>query len=164
MAKAIDPELRAERLKERIYITFSALAVTLALVADGHAGAGRTAITLTVAVVATLLAVFVADVVSHITVHAALPTSDEWRHMAAVSLGAVAVIVPPLILIGAAGIGLLELQTALYITVGVLVATLVVIGYLAVRRLTISIGGRLLVLLGEFVLGLLVVLLESVAH
>lgn len=164
MASPIDAEQRAERLKERIYITFSALAVTLALIADGHATAGATAITLTVAVVATLLAVFVADVVSHITVHQALPDAVEWRHMASVSVGSVGVLVPPLLLIGAAGIGLLELLTALRIVVVVLVATLIVIGYLAVRRLKLPIGARLLVLLAEFVVGVIVIVLESLAH
>ena len=79
----VDPELnreRAERLKERVYITFTALAVVLAL--QSHAeSAARATVTLLIAVVGTLLAVFVADIVSHLAVHAALPTSRELRHM-----------------------------------------------------------------------------------
>ncbi|MBW4043000.1 MAG: hypothetical protein HIU86_12915 [Acidobacteria bacterium] len=167
MAAATEEQLeqRGEQLKERVYITFTALAVVLALRADvHHETVGSAAGTLTVAVIGTLLAVFVADVVAHITVHQALPTRAELRHMVAVVLGAGETLVLPLLIIGLAASGLLSLEVALTISMVILVVTLVAVGYLAVRRLRLPILQRLLVLLAEFALGLLVIALELLAH
>src|SRR5690349_4688826 len=94
---SVPPEHRAEVLKERIYITFPALAVVLAL--SSHAEdlhAGGAARTLLIAVVGTLLAVFVADLVAHITVHASLPDRAELGHMVSVSTRALGVVVAPM--------------------------------------------------------------------
>lgn len=158
-------EQRAEQLKERVYITFTALAVVLALRADVERETiGYAATTLTVAVVGTLLAVFVADVVAHITIHQALPTRAELVHMVVVVLGAAETLVLPLLIFGLAAVGLLSFATALTASTVVLVVTLVAVGYLAVRRLKLPLLQRLLVLLAEFVLGLLVVGLELLAH
>lgn len=161
----VDADRRAEHLKERIYITFSALAVTLALLADvEHLEPGGTAVGLVVAVLGTLLAVFVADFVSHVVAHAALPDREELRHMVAVSAGSLGVLVLPLLLLALAALRVLPLAAALGASVTVLVATLVVVGFLAVRRLRLPLGQRLLVLLAESGLGLAVVGLEVLAH
>jgi purine-cytosine permease-like protein len=107
---------RAEALKERVYVTFTGLAVVLTL--ESHSEtltAGEAASTLTITVIGTLLAVFVADLVSHVAVHAKTPTRPELRHMARVSFGAFGAIVFPLIFM-----------------------TLVLVGYLAVRRVSTS--------------------------
>ena len=85
---ASTPEQRAEVLKERIYVTFTSLAVVMAL--SSHADEltpGSAAVTLLIAVVGTLLAVFVADLVAHIAVHTALPDRAELAHMISVSTG-----------------------------------------------------------------------------
>lgn len=162
---AVDLEQRAEQLKERIYVTFGALAVTLALLRDAsHASAGSTAATLVVAVLGTLLAVFLADVIAHITVHAALPDGTEFRHMLRVSLGSLGVLVVPLVLVALSAIGVVPIEGALRAISFVLVGTLVLVGYLAVRRLKLPPLQRLLILVAEFALGVLVLLLESVAH
>lgn len=162
---AAEGERRAEQLKERVYITFTALAVVLALRADvDHVTVGNAVVTLTVAVVGTLLAVFVADVVAHITVHQALPTRPELVHMVVVVLGAAETLVLPLLIFGLAAVDLFSFATALTASTIVLVVTLVAVGYLAVRRLKLPLIQRLLVLLAEFVLGLVVVGLELLAH
>jgi hypothetical protein len=116
-----------------------------------------------IAVGGTLLAVFVADVVSHIAVHAALPTSPELRHMVRVSFGAVGAVVLPFVFLAAAAGGW-ELEKALRASSIALVASLVVIAYVAVRRVQLPLWQRLLVLLAEFALGLLVLALELLAH
>lgn len=158
-------EQRAEQLKERVYITFTALAVVLALRADvQHETVGGAAGTLVVAVIGTLLAVFVADYVSHITVHEALPTRPELLHMVVVVLGAAETLVIPLLVIGLAALHVLTLEVALTTCTVILIVTLVAVSYLAVRRLKLPILQRLLVLLAEFVLGLVVVGLELLAH
>jgi hypothetical protein len=155
-------EARAEALKERVYITFTALAVVLAM--REHVESAETAlITLLIAVVGTLLAVFVADVVSHIAVHAVLPTRPELQHMLRISLGAIGAVVLPFVFLTLAVRGW-RLEAALRASSIALLAALVAIGYAAVRRLRLPLWQRLLVLLAEFVLGLLVLGLELLAH
>lgn len=154
---------RADILKERIYITFTALAVVLALRA--HAvSAGEAALSLTVVVFGTILAVLVADVVSHIAVHESLPVRAELRHMVRVSLGALAALVLPAVFIGLAVTDVWEIEPALRAASIALVAALAAIGYLAVRRVRLPAWQRLIVLLAEVVLGLLVIGLELLAH
>jgi hypothetical protein len=159
------PQQRAEVLKERIYITFTSLAVVLAL--RSHADeltAGGAAVTLLIAVTGTLLAVFVADLVAHIAVHTTLPDRAEFAHMASVSTRALGVIVAPMIMIGLAGLGVWKIGQALQVATIVLIVSLVAIGYLAVRRIRLPLRQRLFVLFAEFALGVVVVLLELLAH
>lgn len=159
------PGARAERLKERVYVTFTVLAVVLTL--RTHASelsAGEAALTLLVTVVATLLAVFVADFVSHLAVHAALPTAGQLRHMLSVSVGSLGVIGVPMLLLLASGLGLLRMETALTAITVTLIVTLAVVGYLAVRRVKLPLLIKLLVLAVVVALGFAVVGLELFAH
>ncbi|MGA1835826.1 hypothetical protein VD659_02735 [Herbiconiux sp. 11R-BC] len=156
---------RAERLKERVYVTFTSLAVVLALSAhpeDTTAGAAVT--TLLVVVLGTLLAVFVADVISHIAVHAALPTGAEFRQMVGVTAGAIGVVVLPLVFLGLSALGVWSLAAGLRASSIALIAGLVVIGYLAARRVNLPGWQRAIVLLAEAVLALAVIGLELLAH
>lgn len=160
-----DLEQRAAQLKERVYVTFSALVVTLALGADVEGlTVGAIATTLTVSVLGTLIAVTLADFVAHITVHSAIPDRGEALHIVRVAVGAAGVLVIPLLIIGIAALGLISAVVALRATSFVLAATLVAVGYLAVRRLRLPIGQRILVLLAEFGLGLVVIGLELLGH
>ena len=159
------PEQRAEVLKERIYITFTSLAVVLAMGAHAdELSAGSAVRTLLIAVVGTLLAVFVADLVAHIAVHATMPDRAELRHMVSVSTRALGVVALPLIFLGLAAIGRWQVTTALRASIIALTISLVGIGYLAVRRVRLPLHQRLIVLYAEFGLGVLVVLLELLAH
>jgi hypothetical protein len=80
-----DRQDMADRLKERIYVTFTALAVLLLLRSHGETGAVEALVTLVVAVLATLLAVFIADILAHTTVHERLPSTTEVRHVLSVT-------------------------------------------------------------------------------
>ena len=156
---------RAESLKERVYISFTSLAVVLAL--RSHADEttpGAAAATLSIVVVGSLLGIFVADLLSHLTVHAKLPSSHELNHMIAVSTGALSVLVTPLLLLAAAGLGLWSTAVALQWAVVVLVVTLLVIGYLAIRRLELPVHHKAIIVFAEVVLSLLVIGLELLAH
>lgn len=155
--------MRAARLKERVYITFTALAVVLAL-RSHHATAEHAGYTLLIAAAGTLLAVFVADVVSHIAVHAVLPTRTELRGMLHVIRGGFGALVVPFVLIGLAAAGAWPIDRALRVSTTVLLVSLIVIGYLAVRRVRLPIQQKLIVLFAEFVLGAAVVGLELLAH
>ena len=159
------PGERAEHLKERIYVTFTSLAVVLALGAHPEdTTAGRAATTLAVTVVATALAVFLADVVSHVVVHEALPAPREAAGMASVSIGALGVLVLPLLFLLLAGTGRWQLDTSLHASAVALVTSLVAVGWIAVRRVRLPLRSKVLVLLGEAGLGVAVVGLELLAH
>ena len=156
---------RAASLKERVYIIFTTLAVVLAL--RSHADETTPAAaagTLSVVVIGSLLGILVADFLSHLAVHSSLPTHEELRHMVAASAGALSVLVTPLLLLLAAALGLWSTAVALGWAVVVLVVTLMVVGYLAIRRLEIPIHHKAAIMLAEVVLSLLVIGLELAAH
>ncbi|NQX28101.1 hypothetical protein HQQ81_12185 [Microbacteriaceae bacterium VKM Ac-2854] len=121
-------------------------------------------LTLGIAVVGTLLAVFVADLISHLVVHQSLPNRGELRHMIAVGVGAGTVLIAPVLLLLAAGAGWWTTADALAGAIVALVLSLVLVGYLAIRRLSIPLLHKAAVLIAEVVLSLLVIALELVAH
>lgn len=155
-------EHRAAALKERVYVTFAALAVTLAVRAHGDSASDALR-TLVISVAGTVLAVFLADVVAHIVVAEAFPSRVEAAAMARVSLGASTVLGIPIIALLLATADVLSVETALDTSSGMLVLSLVAIGFLAVRRLRLSGFQRLVVLFSEFLIGALVVALQVLA-
>lgn len=158
-------EERAERLKERIYVTFTALAVVLAL--RSHADevtAGAAALTLVITVVGTLLAVLIADFVSHLVVHARMPSPGEAAQMLRVCVGAFAAVVLPLVFVMLAGVGVWRIEVALQAATIALLVALGVVAFLAVRRVQIPGWQKVLVLVAEVLLGAAVVGLELLAH
>lgn len=165
-APAPDPDeldRRAERLKERVYVTFAALAVVLAM--RGHVdSAGVAARTLAITVGGTLLAVLVADLVSHVVVHQELPDRAELRHFLRVTRSGLGPAIVPLILLGVAAAGRWSVDSALRASSAALLATLVVIGWWAARRLKLTVVQRVVVLGAELALGAAVVGLELAAH
>jgi hypothetical protein len=164
-ASVIDTDKSVQQLKERIYITFTALAVVLALQSHAHElTAGTAATTLLIAVAGTLLAVFVADFISHTVVHAAVPNRAELGQMLRVIAGAAIVVVIPLVLFGLAALEVMTVETAVRVSSFVLVATLGVVGYLAVRRVKLAFWLKVVLLCVEALLGLAVVALELLAH
>jgi len=156
---------RAASLKERVYISFTSLAVVLAL--RSHADEttpAAAAATLSIVVVGSLLGIFVADLLSHLTVHAQLPSGQELHHMITVSTEALSVLVTPLLLLAAAGLGLWSTAVALQWAVIVLVVTLLIVGYLAIRRLELPFRHKAVIVFAEVVLSLVVIGLELLAH
>ena len=105
-------EERAEHLKERIYVT--SLAVVLALRSHVEEVTARTAaVTLLITVVGILLAVLTADFMSHLVVHARLPSPGEAAHMVRVCAGAFGAVVLPLVFVVLAGAGVWRIEAAL---------------------------------------------------
>ena len=115
-------------------------------------------------VIGSLLGIFVADLLSHLTVHSKLPTGEELHHMITVSAGGLGVLVTPLLLLTAAGLGLWSTAVALGWAVAVLVVSLGIVGFLAIRRLEIPLRHKAAIMFAEVVLSLLVIGLELVAH
>lgn len=158
-------EERADALKERVYATFTGLAIVLVQHSNvAHLDAARATLTLLVGIVAITAAGFVADVIAHLAVHEAFPDRAETGRMVRVSGTALASAALPLLLLALAWAGVMELEPALRISSIVYLATLGVIGYAAVRRTRIA-WWKQLVALGILVaLGAGVVLLQQLAH
>ncbi|WP_401000055.1 hypothetical protein [Agromyces sp. GXQ0307] len=156
---------RAEALKERVYATFTGLAIVLVQLENvDHVGPIRAAITLLVGIVAITLAGFVADVVAHLAVHGAFPRGAELRRMLRISGTALASALGPLVILALAGFGLIALEPALVGAAVLYLVTLGIIGYVAVRRTHVA-WWKQLVALGLLVLlGLAVVVLQQLAH
>jgi hypothetical protein len=154
---------RAEALKERIYLTFAALAVVLALDVHDTTDAGVALRTLLVTVIGTLLAVLVADVLSHMVVHERGMTQREWRAALRSSFGAVGAVGLPFVFLLVALFGWWETTTALTASSIALIAALVVIGYAAVRSIPMTWWQRLIALGAEAAIGLAVVGLQLLA-
>lgn len=123
---------RSEALKERIYITSTALAVTIAYERDAHPTTRGAALTLLATVLGTLLAVFVADVVAHMVKDNALPTRKQLAHLGYVSLGSSGVVLVPLAILGISAAGWIGVATALRAIATALALTLIAVTLLAV--------------------------------
>ncbi|KZE90605.1 hypothetical protein [Microbacterium sp. TNHR37B] len=167
-ADAGESESRAHRasvLKERIYVSFTTLAVVIALRAhDDHPSASVALGTLAVTVIATVVAVYVADVLSHMVVHEGLPHSAEHRRIVTSTLGAATVSLPPLISLALAALGLYSAAAGLVAAMVLTIATLAAVGVLAVRKLALPRGQRIAILVGEVALATVVIALELLAH
>lgn len=158
-------EQRATSLKERIYVTFSSLAIVLVLSTSAdETTAASAALTLTISVLGTILAVFAADILSFLTVNAHIPSAAEFRQMIDVSIGSIGVVVMPLGFLLFAALGAWSTASALQAAIFVLLATLVVVGYLAVRRIALPLWQKAIVLLGEVVLGGVVITVQLLSH
>ena len=164
-ADAVTRTHRAAALKERIYVAFTTLAVVLALRTheEPPTSAGALGV-LTIAVAATVCAVYVADLLSHMVVHAHLPAAAEHRRIVADTLGAGAVALPSVACLALAAGGVVSTSTGLLAAMVVTVVTLAAVGLLAVRRLAVPRRLRVVILLAEALLGVVVLALGLLAH
>ena len=133
------PRQRSEALKERVYITSTALAVTVAYgQTAGNPTVAGAAVTLCATVLGTLLSVFVADVVTHLVRENVLPSGAELAHLGYVSLGSSTVLVVPMSILWISAAGVIAPATALRAISAALAATLVVVTAVAVRDLDMT--------------------------
>lgn len=166
--RTITPEERedlAERLRERVYVTFATLAVTLTLMAHAHGlGAGTAAASLTITAVGTVAAAWLAELISQLAAHGGFPDRHHLAAMTRTSAGALVTLVFPLLALAIAGLGWWEVTTALRVGVGVLIATLVLIAWLGIRRTKLPWPARILALGVLAALAVGVVGLKLLAH
>ena len=156
---------QAEALKERVYATFTGLAIVLVQHANvEHVSATRATLTLLVGIIAITAAGFVAGVVAYLAYHSAFPDRDELGRMLRVSGSAIASAAVPLVVLALAAFGVLELEPALLTASILYLAALGLVGYVAVRR-TKAAWWKQLVALGILVaLGVSVIVLQQLAH
>lgn len=160
-----DKEGFAERLRERVYVTFAALAVILTLQAHAHGlSAGSAAASLTITAVGTVAAAWLAEFIAHLAAHGGLPDRAKLRAMTGTSWGALLTIVVPLLALAGAGGGWWEVATALRVGVVALIVSLVLIAWLGIRRTKLPWPARLLALGVLAALAIGVVALKLLAH
>lgn len=158
-------EQRAELLKERIYISFTSLAVLLAMSSHSHTLEPSEALTtLLITNAGTLLAVFLADVIAGIAIQERLPTSAELKHKMRVSFGAIGAVIAPIIFLAVSVFGGWSLQVGLRAAAIALVVGLVVVTRIAIKRVKLPAWMKLLVLSAAAILGVAVIALELLAH
>lgn len=152
-------------LKERIYVTFIGLAVLLALSShEGEPDALGAVTSLVIAAVGAGLAGLISEIVAHLAVKGNLPDGPETRFLVRVSAGALATVILPVGILLAAVFHLIDAQLALTISVWVMAITLGAIGYIAVFRATLRWYTKLAVFGGLLMFGLVVVLVQLLAH
>lgn len=158
---------RASALKERIYATFTGLAVVAVITSDlVDTEPLQAFLTLAIGIVGIAAAGFVAEVIAHQVTHAAAPSRADLRTMARISLGALASASFPLLALGAACLGWLSLETATAIATVVYVVTLAAVAVLAVARTPLPAARRLwaLLVMLAFVAVVVLVLFVSKLH
>ena len=156
---------RSEALKERIYVTSTALAVTIAYERGvDHATVKGAALTLLLTVLGTIMAVFVADLITHMMRDSTLPSGRQLAHLGYVSFGSSGVLVVPMGILGISAAGVIEVDTALRAISATLAVTLVVVTLLAVRRLQVGPGRKALALAATAALGLGALVVELAVH
>lgn len=156
---------RAEALKERVYATFTGLAIVL--VQHGnveHLDASHATYALLIGIVGITVAGFAADMIAHMSVHAAFPTGAELGRMLRIAGSALASAFVPVVLLVLAWTDVLELEAALRAASIVYLATLAVIGYFAVRRTRLGWWQQVAALAILVALGGLVIVLQQLAH
>ncbi|MEI5582898.1 MULTISPECIES: hypothetical protein [unclassified Agromyces] len=155
----------AEALKERVYASFTGLAIVLVQLENvEHVDALRATVTLLVGVVAITAAGFVAGVVAHVAVRGGFPDREEVGRMLRVSGSAIASAAGPLVILALAASGIVDLEIALRTASILYLVTLVLIGLVAVRRTHAEWWKQLVALGALLALGLAVVALQQLAH
>jgi len=131
-------DIRTRSLKERIYATFTGLAILAAVVAGGHAAAWDAFLTVLVGVFGISLAGFVAEAVAYQVGHKKLPDRAELGVMGKIALTALGSASVPLIVLALSGFGLLDVDLALRLGMALYAVTLVGIFLVAAHRSGLS--------------------------
>ncbi|MET0589927.1 MAG: hypothetical protein ABWZ77_02010 [Naasia sp.] len=156
---------RTRALKERIYASFTGLAVVTVLATNNEGTSPSNAFfTLAASILGISVAGFVAEVLSHQISHEGLPSARETRTMLRIAAGALGSASIPLIVLALSWAGWIELELALQIGVGIYLAVLATITLVASRRTRLPFRQQLLSLLFLVGLGVVVVGILAVAH
>lgn len=159
-----DEDAFVKYFKERVYATFTGLAIVLVVSASEHAEPDHAFLALMLGVLGITAAGFVSDIVSHLAVHRDFPNRGEFAVLARIAGGALGTLVTPGLLLLLAWLDVMDLEASLRVATIVYIVTLVVVGWLAVRRARLSWWQKLVGLGILLALGLLVVGLQTLAH
>lgn len=159
-----DADAFVKYFKERVYATFTGLAIVLVVSASDHPEADHAFFALVLGVVGITAAGFVSDVVSHLAVHQEFPSGAEFAVLGRIAAGALGTLLVPAILLGLAWMERMPLDASLRAAAIVYIVTLGVIGWMAVGRARLTWLQKLLALAILVALGLGVIGLQTLAH
>ncbi len=129
-----DTDIRTRSLKERIYATFTGLAILSAVMVTGHATAWEVFFTVLIGVFGISAAGFLAEIVAHQVSYKRMPQAAEVTVMARIALSALGSASAPLIVLAASGLGLFDVDIALRLGMALYAAVLVAIFLVASHR------------------------------
>ncbi|WP_382304608.1 hypothetical protein [Herbiconiux sp. UC225_62] len=160
-----DAEEVRPRIRERVYITFTGLAVLLAFGAHaGETDAWTIASALLIGVLGAVLAGFFADVIAELAVGGKAPRARAMIGYIGVSTSALTTAVVPLAFLAAAGIGWIDVTTGLVFAIGTMALGLAVIAFAAVARAELPWWAKLAVFVGELLFAAVVIVVKLLAH
>lgn len=159
-----DETMIAAYFKERVYATFTGLAIVLVAVSSEHPEADHAFLALVLGVLGITAAGFASEVISHLAVHREFPTGREFALAVRIAGGAMGTVLVPGVILALAWLDIIGLDGALRACVIVFIVTLAVIGWFAVRRSKLPWWQQLVALAIVLALGLLVILLQTIAH
>lgn len=158
-------EERGRALKEQVYASFTGLAIVTVFALDpAHTTALDAMFTLLAGITGITIAGFVAEILSHLVTHRALPTRAEVRTMMRIAGTAIASASIALVTLCAAWLGLFSLGIALQVSVGIYLLTLGVIALAGAYRTGLPWRHQLVAFGGLVGLGAIVVAVLVLAH
>lgn len=160
------PEDVAALLRERIYGDIACLSTLLVLTGALHEveGAWSAVLDVVVATGGLFAASALAEFVAHLGLHGHPPKGRELVLLFRTSGQILEAAVVPVLLLVLAGIGVLSLHTALWAGVWVLIVVMGLFALLAARRTELRWWGQLLLVAVLIGLGVLVVVVKTLAH
>jgi hypothetical protein len=168
LREAFDLRDSAERtmaLKERIYASFTGLAIVAALALNDHHGSIVDAVLgLAAGIVGITAAGFMAEVIAHQVAEGHFPAPLALLRMGRIALGAIASASLPFVLLAAAALDLLPYDTSLHLAIASYFASLILVVILAARRTGLSWTKQLLSALTLVIGGVVVVIVLVIAH
>lgn len=157
------PERTAQDLRERLYASFTGLAIVIVVHSGTHVDAVHAFWALALGVLGITIAGTVSEMIAHLLVERTVVGHGELRALLRSAGGALSTVLIPLGVLWAAWLGWLEVDTALRIVAWVYTVILMAVGWLAVRRSTMSWPKRILVLAVLTSFGLVVVIIQALA-
>ncbi|MEJ7651832.1 MAG: hypothetical protein WKF57_22725 [Nakamurella sp.] len=156
---------QAQAVKERIYASFTGLAILATLLLGGeHQSASGAFLTLLAGIGGISIAGFVADVIAHQVTHEGSPESQQFRTMLRIAGGAFASASIPLLALAIAWVGLITARTGIQIGLGLYFFTLTGVVLLAARRTRLGWRHQLVALVSLTTLAVIVIVILVLAH
>ena len=157
------PHERAAVLRERVYVTFTAIAVLIVLRHE-HVEVRDAAGTLLIAVLGTITAGLLSEIISHGLVYQRRIEARDWRHMLSVAGAGLAVLVVPMAVLLLARVGAISLELSLRLGLLLLATSLAGFGFQAFRPIPVPPWRKVLGLAGLVAAAYGVVAIELLAH
>jgi hypothetical protein len=159
-----DDEAYVKYFKERVYATFTGLAIVLVVNTSAHPTAAAALTALLLGVAGIIAAGFVSDIIAHLAVHRTLPDAREWGLLLRIAAGGLSTAVAPSVVLFLAVVDVFGDDHALRAAATIYIVTLAVIGWLVVRRSRMRVWQQLIVLAVLVALGFGVIGVQALAH